>query len=261
MCRFLPIHLMTGMLFSLILWINGCASKDIVIQIKGGVPSDQLLYYTDPFDVPKRDLWEFAAFSQKDQLWDFEKADIKYENGRLKIQTRIGAFSSGVVASKFILSGDFDIQIDCQMIFPKGNVSVDHLLYFTVIRQGDTFYSGHSATLVIAKVNESKSGVIRAIQRRHGSYNRGNYREINRFYGTLRMMRTANHLNMYYRKQNASGWTQLDTLTFVGDNVSVIFGVQNFKVGRQALTATESVTGQFDNFRINAVSKVIESEI
>ena len=66
---------------------------------------------------------------------------------------------------------------------------------------------------------------------------------------------------MFYRKKSASGWTELDTLAFIRDNVVVMFGVQNFRVGRISLSARESVTGLFDNFKINATSKVIESDI
>ena len=66
---------------------------------------------------------------------------------------------------------------------------------------------------------------------------------------------------MFYRKQNASGWTKLDTFAFIRNNVVVVLGVHNFIVGRKSIRATESVTGIFDNFKINATSKVIEGDI
>lgn len=252
---------MAFMLITLCYGVFGCAPNDISIQIEGGVPSEQLAFYADSFDSPKRNLWEIAAFSRPAQQFDFKMADVSYENGRLKIQTQVGAFSSGFVASKFLLSGDFDIQVDCQIRFLKGNVNIDQLLYFSVVRQGDTFHTGRSATNGIVKVTGAKHGVIRAFQRRHGEYLRGKLRQVDDFAGSLRMIRNGDRISMFYRKQSASGWTELDTLAFIRDNVVVMFGVRNFKPGRISLSATESVTGLFDNFKINATSKVIESNI
>ena len=248
-------------LFTLCHGVFGCASNDISIQIEGGVPSEQLAFYADSFDSPKRDLWEIAAFSQTAQQGDFKMADVSYENGRLKIQTQVGAFSNGIVISKFLLSGDFDIQVNCQIRFHRDNVNIDQLLYFAVVKQGDTFYTGRSAANVIAKPIGAKNGVIRAIQRQHGEYIRGKFRQVEEFAGSMRLIRKGDQISMFYRKQNASGWIKLDTLAFTRDNVVVLLGVHNFRVGRKSIRATESVTGLFDNFKINASSKVIESNI
>ena len=246
---------------ALCLIFAGCAPTDVSIQIDGGVPADQLSYYADSFDAPKRDLWEIAAFSQSGQLRNFKMADVAYEGGRLKIQTQTGAFSSAVVTSKFILKGDFDIQIDCQIQFLKHKVNFDQLLYFEVIEQGKTFQASQSAVFVINKRYDMGTGIIGAIQRRTGEYVRGNLRQIDGFYGTLRLVRTDDRITMFYRKQGSSSWRKLDTLLFTKDNVAVLFALHNFITGRTAINATEPVIAYFDNFRINAAGKVIEKEI
>ena len=79
---------------------TGCAPADVSIQIEDGVPADQLSYYATSFDVPKKDLWEIAAFSQPGQLANFKMADVTYENGRLKMEAPYSFHGQG-------MGGDF----------------------------------------------------------------------------------------------------------------------------------------------------------
>lgn len=239
----------------------GCAPADVSIQIEGGVPADQLSYYANSFDVPKNDLWEIAAFSQPGQLANFKMAGVTYENGRLNIQTQTGAFSSAAATSKFILKGDFDIQIDCQIQFLKHEVNFDQVIFFDVIEQGRTVHTYQSAAFVLVKTLDMQTGIIRAIQRRPGEHVRGKLRQIDGFHGTLRLVRIGDRITLFYRKMDSSRWSKLDTLSFTSDNVAVVFALQNFILGRKKINATEPVKGYFDNFRINAAENVIESEI
>jgi hypothetical protein len=246
---------------TLCFWMASCAPKDIGIKIEGGVPIDRLRYYDDSFDALKRDLWEVAAFSQTDQLRNFEMADVNYENSRVRVNTRSGAFSGAVFTSKYQLRGDFDIQIDCEMQFLKGKVTVDQLLYFAVVKKGETFYSGGSVSNVISKPSGLEDGFIGVVLRQHGKYTQGNFNKISGFTGTIRLLRTGDQIKIVYHKQSANSWSKLDRLSFTIDDVAIVFGVQNFRPGRKDLNASESVTAYFDNFRINAAVKVIEDEI
>jgi hypothetical protein len=252
---------MVFIISALCLWLAGCASKDVPVQVKSGVTADQLDYYTDPFDTPKRDLWEIAAFSRTAQLRNFEMAEVSFENGRLKIKTRTGAFSGAVVTSRFQINGDFDIQIDCQIQFLTGKHDVDHVILFGLLEKGETLWTGQYAWINIVKTAEMQTGIIAANQRRRGEIIRGRNRQIKGFQGTLRLVRAGNRISVYYRKQSSSGWIKLDTLSFTSDDVAVMLVVQNYKLGRQVLNAPESVTGFFDNFKINAATRVIEEEI
>ena len=74
----------------------------------------------------REDLWDRAGYLyREEQVQNFKQADLRFDNGKLIIRTQAGSFSKGGLSSKYVLRGDFDIQLNCRMDFIKGISSRD----------------------------------------------------------------------------------------------------------------------------------------
>ena len=106
-----------------------CATDKASSQLQNSLPQNELSYYSDDFDKMREDLWERAGYLwREDQARNFKQADMRFDDGKLIIQTQPGSFSKGGLGSKYSLRGDFDIQLNCRMDFVKGISGMDQVL-------------------------------------------------------------------------------------------------------------------------------------
>ena len=58
--------------------------------------------------------------------------EIGIKEGRLRLETRGEDFSKGGLASRFMLEGGFDVQVDCRMDFQESLTGTDQVLFFVL---------------------------------------------------------------------------------------------------------------------------------
>ena len=115
--------------------VLACAAEKAALQVKNGLQQDELTYYSDTFDKIREDLWDRAGYLyREEQRQNFKPADMRFVDGKLIIRTQTGSFSKGGIASRYVLRGDFDIQLDCQMDLLKGISGMDQLFNIAVYR-------------------------------------------------------------------------------------------------------------------------------
>jgi hypothetical protein len=94
-----------------------------------------------------------------------------------------------------------------------------------------------------------------------GKYHAGYWHPIDNFTGSLRLVRSGDHVSTFYRKQGQNRWTKMCTLPSTQNDTAIGFTLQNFVKDRNSITATRSISAWIDNFTINAAQEIIESEI
>jgi len=235
-----------------------CVTDNAPLQIESSLPQNELAYYNDTFDTFREDVWEKAGHVfTATQLENIKIADMTIEAGRLRIKTKTGGFSKGGLVSKFMLKGDFDVQIDLQIDFVSGNFDMDQTLGFGAL--DITIKSLVSAGL--SKVGTNKKGGVRAGQLRGGRYQSCYWHPVSNFNGSFRLVRVRDRVSAFYRKKGKTRWTKMCTLPS-GQN-DTVFGIvlHNFVKERNSITANRSITAWIDNFAINAAQEIVESEI
>jgi hypothetical protein len=238
-----------------------CATDEALLPNANNLTSSELQYYCDSFDSLREDVWERAGFVlTAAQMAGIKIADMTIENGRLRIDTKTGGFSKGGLTSKFALRGDFDVQVDFEINFVPGNLDMDQFLVFSAV--GKTIDgSGKRATCIgLGKKGQNKSG-INSGYLEWGIYHAGYWHEMDNFTGSVRMVRIADQVTTFYRKQGQSRWIKMCTLWSSPNETSVGFSLQNFGPDRNSITANRSISAWVDNFTINAAQDIIESEI
>ena len=244
----------------------GCSAtstgvKPSPFQIPNSLPQNKLAYYNDPFDKLRQDLWEKAGktFSEA-QLTNYKPADMDLENGKLRIKTRVGHFSKGGLVSNYTLRGDFDVQIDCEFDFIQKTLDMEQSLIFAVVKKGEEFRQHSLANIGLSK-RAGRNSTIFSKYIEKGKLATRKWVTVDRFRGTLRIVRIGNKINTLYRSQGEKDWKTILTFTGMTDEVSVAFGLQNFTSTRTSIRAETSIVARFDNFKINAAQGVIEEEI
>ena len=239
-----------------------CATEHAPLQVLNSLPQSQLAYYNDPFDRMREDLWDRAGYVfTAAQMSNIKIADMAIENGRLRIDTKTGGFSKGGLVSTFTLRGNFDVQADFQIDFVAGKFDMDQLLGFAVVERT---LSGRPIRLFmigLLKKAKNQKGEIFSSYREKSKYRTGYSHPIDNFNGSLRFVRTGKKMSTFYRKQGQNRWIKMCTLPCGQNDASIGFGVQNFIIDRNSITATRSISAWIDNFTINTAQQIIESEI
>jgi hypothetical protein len=243
--------------------MSGCVTPEKgSVQIENSLSHKQLEYYNDSFDQWREDLWDRTGYvSEEVQLENIKLADMVIDDGKLVIKTKADAFSTGGLASRYALSGDFDVQIDCRFDFIREILNMDQLVNFVVV---DTTSHTEEINLVnigLAKRGESLKGGIFMGHRKLGKYERVSVKGMDGFSGSLRIVRSGSEVSTFYKERGEGEWHKLGEIPFNTNDVMIGFRLSNFFVVRWGITAAKSITGTFDNFRINAAQGIIEEEI
>ena len=82
-----------------------------------------------------------------------------------------------------------------------------------------------------------------------------------KYRGTLRLVRVGDHVKAFYRSEGDQDWVTLGRLPFKSREVKIAFGLSNYGKPSTGILASRSISASFDNFRINAAQEIIESEI
>lgn len=209
--------------------IQGCATEEFAIKIEKGLPQNKLAYYNDSFDKLNEDLWEKGGYlHSEEQVANFKMADMRIENGKLRIETQTGHFSKGGLASKYALRGDFDIQVDCQIDFLEGLQDMDHLLNFLVIDKSKEVQATDSVTIGLSKRGTLYKSYIFSGYAEKGKFHRGKVQEIGNFRGTLRILRSGNHISTLYKKEGGKAWKKMNTFRSTSKDAMLGLKLQNF---------------------------------
>ena len=122
------------LLVSSLISLQGCATQPSTFKIENSLPQDKLAYYNDSFDRLREDVWDKAGYMHSEPVRaNFRQANMVIEDGKLRIDTQTGSFSKGGLASRYVIKGDFDIQIDCHIDFLNGFQDMDQVVAFAVL--------------------------------------------------------------------------------------------------------------------------------
>jgi hypothetical protein len=244
--------------------LQGCATEPISFKIENSLPQSKLAYYNDSFDKIREDVWEKAAFTKgREQIASYRRADVTIEEGQLSIKTKTGGFSQGGLGSKYVLRGDFDVQLDCHIDFSKGKRDFDqYLFFFVAVAETKTKEDRSVAHIGVVKKAGHGKGLIYSRHTVRGErfpFSRGP--RIGRFHGSFRIVRTGERMGMFFRKEREALWRELGNFAFPADDVRLGFSLQNYIFERESIIATSYLMATFDNFRINAAQEIIEEDI
>lgn len=239
-----------------------CATDKAPLQVENSLPQSELEYYSDSFDKIREDFWDRAGYLwRQEQIHNFKLADLRFENGKLIIRTKTGSFSKGGLAAKYAFRGDFDIQLDCRIDFLKGTFGMDQLLNFLVLDKSGKIGKTDVVVINLAMGEGSYQAWLGTGAQINGRWNNGSSQKIENFNGTLRILRKDKNISTLYKKKGTTAWKKMHT--FRSTNNDMIFGFQlrNFFNKRTTIQATQSISAEFESFRINAAQEIIEEEI
>jgi len=242
-----------------------CATDQAPLQIVKTLPQSEIAYYNDPFDKMREDLWDRAGFLyREEQMQNFKQADMRFENGKLIIQTQTGSFSKGGLATRYGLRGDFDIQLDCHMDFIKGvsSMDMDQVLSFGVYDQSTKFGEMAAAIIGLSMKGGLDQGYIFSNCFKNGEFKRGGSHKTENFNGSFRIVRTGKDIHTFYKNNGATPeWTKMTTYRLADRDMMMGFQLRNFFAQRTSLQASYSISVEFDQFKITAAQQIIEEEI
>lgn len=245
--------------------IQGCAARNTVPQVSNAVPPNELAYYSDSFNELRNDLWDRTGLLfRQEQLENYRSADMRIEHGQLVIRTRVGSFSKGGLGSKFMLRGDYDVQIDCQFKFINDDVDMDQILSVTLLENapgGEEVRGWVSMTLIKIHGKESRLLVSYRDFRDWEKILEKSWRSTDDFYGAFRIVRAGKRIFTFYRRGDVGPWQRADTFPSVCGDTHFAVVCQNYILHRKSIRATRQVVGRFDNFRINAAQGIVEEDI
>jgi hypothetical protein len=239
-----------------------CATDKAPLQIENSLPQDELAYYNDSFDEMREDLWDRAGYLYKEeQIHNFKLADTRFENGKLIISTKTGSFSKGGLGSKYALRGDFDLQLDCRIDFLKDAPGMDQLLNILVVDKSEKIGKTDTVVINFSKGGMSHQGWLGSGAIINGFWRKGSSKMMENFDGALRILRKGKYISALYKKKGDSEWSKIYTFRVTENDMKFGFTVRNFFAKRTRIQATQSISAEFDNFRINAAHEIIEEEI
>jgi hypothetical protein len=244
--------------------ISGCANQKASLPIKNRLPQNELAYYCDPFEKMREDLWDSAGYLfREEQIQKFKLADMQFENGKLIIRTKTGSFSKGGLSSKYVLRGDFDIQLDCQIDFLKGISSrdMDQVFTFGVVDKSQSMEKMTAALIGLSMKGGDYRGYVFSNGFVNGRKKKGDFQPIGTFKGSFRLLRTNKTITTLYKKVGAVEWTKMSSFRITDNDMIIGSQVANFSTKRSAIRATHSISAEFDSFKINAAQEIIEEEI
>ncbi len=239
-----------------------CASENASLQIENSLPQSDITYFNDSFNSMREDLWDRAGYLyRKQQLQNFKPADMRFENGKLIIRTKTSSFSKGGLGTKYSFRGDFDIQLDCRTHFLNGASGMDQLLNILVIDKSEKIDKRDTVFINLSIGELMHQGWLESGAIINGRRNKGGKKRIENFDGTLRILRKGNRFSTLYKIKGASTWSNLHTFRATDNDMLFGFQLRNFFNKRTSIQATQSISAEFDNFRINAAHEIIEEEI
>jgi len=246
----------------LAIFLQRCATEPVSFKIENSLPESKLAYYNDSFDKLREDLWDKAGYMHSEPVRaNFRQANMVIDDGKLRIDTQTGSFSKGGLSSRYVIRGDFDIQIDCHIDFLNGLQDMDQVVLFVVLDRGSEIEEIDSVVVGLAKRGNRDSNSVFSGRTKKGKYHLGNYHWVGDFHGTLRMVRIGSHITTLYRLQGETEWRKVSTFRSTPNNVQVGIKFQNYTMDRTSIIAGSTVTARFDNFKINAAQEIIEEEI
>ena len=232
------------------------------MQIENSLPQSELEYYSDSFDKMSEDLWDRAGYLyREEQVGNFKLADMRFENGKLIIRTKTGSFSKGGLGSKYALRGDFDLQLDCRIDFLKITSGMDQLLNILVTDKSEKIGKADTVVINLAMGELMHQGRLTSGAMINGIWNKGSSKLVESFDGTLRILRKGKYVSALYKTKSAPEWSKLHTFRTTENDMIFGFQLRNFFNKRTRIQATQSISAEFDNFRINAAHGIIEEEI
>lgn len=224
-----------------------------------GLSPDELVYYSDPFDKMREDLWDMSADLYRDKLVrSFIQADLDFSDGQLIIRTKTDNFSIGGLSSRFYLRGDFDIQLDCRMEFKFGNFYMDQVFSFVAIDKVSKPEKTSFVNIGLALAGGGDHGTLFSHCVLNGEPQKGFLQQIDSFKGSLRIVRNGAFITTSYKKTGSSVWSGMNTFYLTADSMRVGFQLRNFLSKRTAIVAADSVSAEIDGFKINAAREIIE---
>jgi hypothetical protein len=243
-------------------FFGGCVTDAASLKIEKTLPQSKLTYYNDSLDKLRTDLWEKGGYTHnKAHEADFKLADMRFEDGKLRVETETGCFSSSGLASRYGLRGDFDIQVDCQIDFLEGVYDMDQMLSFLVNEKGKEIGKSNMVFLSLFRKGGRDFNTIYSAVRKDGRFHLGDWHKIKNFDGSLRIVRIGDEISTLFKRKGDTEWKEMGTFRSSPNDVMVSFRLANFTLNRTSITARSAVTATFDNFRINAAEQIIEEEI
>jgi hypothetical protein len=240
-----------------------CAYDTASLKIDKSLPPEKLARYNEPFNI-NRGIWEkFGLIRNVSMMTNFKPVDMSVENGRMKLETKVGFFSSGGISSKFFFRGNFDVQVDCHFEFLKDTDDMDQVIYFTAFDQTTELEDDklENVCLVLNKRGKNPAFIFGAYHKK-GKWNRCYSREIGDFFkGSFRIVRIGDQVTLLYKTAAKMEWQKTCSLSRPNNDTRISIGVQNYRDNRVFIDAKSPFTAQFDNFKINAAQEIIEDEI
>lgn len=239
-----------------------CATDKTPMQIDNSLPQNELAYYSDSFDKMREDLWNKAGYLHKEeQIQNFKLADMRFENGKLIIRTKTGSFSKGGLGAKYSFRGDFDIQLDCRIDFLKGASGMDQILSILVVDKSGKLGKTDVVVINLSMETGSSQGRLGSGGLINGRWINGGSKKTENFNGTLRILRKGKNISTLYKNEWAPAWSKMHTFRATDKDMMFGFQLRNFFNKRTTIQATQSISAEFDSFRINAAQEIIEEEI
>ena len=248
--------------WTFIIALLSCAADKAPRQIENSLPQSEIAYFDDSFDSMREDLWDPAGYIHKqEQIQNFKLADMHFESGKLIIRTKTGSFSKGGLGSSFKFRGDFDIQMDCRINFLKGAQGMDQLLQVMVLETNRQVGKADFVDIVLFMKEGGFNGRLNS----RGFVNRRWLKSypilMDNFDGTLRFERKDKNISTYFKYQGEATWNKMRTFKVTDNEMMLGFHLRNYFIKRTRINAEQSVTAEFDNFKINAAHQIIEGEI
>lgn len=263
-----------SLILSFLLFVSGCVtsssktkSQSESLTIVKSLPQSKLAFYNDSFDNLREDVWEEeTVIWSEEQLSNLKLAEMSIENGKLKIETKTGGFSKNGLISKYTLIGDFDIQIDCHIVFLESLYNMEQILAFIVTRakkRSEKDKSPGTAVFSLRKRPKKKPVFASGFISPEGRYDPfPKFQYSGDFDGTLRIVRIGHTIITLYKRKGELEWTIMHNFQGMTEAVRISFVLQNFFGGRFTdIGADSSIYATFDNFRINAAQGIMEDEI
>ena len=177
------------------------------------------------------------------------------------MRTKSGCFSKSGLLTKYVFSGDFDIQIDCRINFLDGKLVMDQRVFFCVIEKDKELFDSDILVAEILKKPGDRKARFRSICRTDGEFNRGKSIKRDDFNGTIRFIRKGRKSAVFYRTNNLPKWQGLGKFYFTSKDLKFGFALANFDRMRTSIKAGHQISAIFENFKVNAAEKIVEEEI
>ena len=250
----------------LLVLLPSCSKNRDLFRTEDNLSQNELAGYNDNFDKMRPDLWARANYLwHEKQGQNFKQADMHFENGKLIIRTKTGSFSKGGLKSRYVLKGDFDIQLDFLMDFTR-EITAEYmdqvfvLGVFDSTRQSDKKNGASIGLFVnwgtdqgylfsICFIDGKSKGAL-------GQSKSGMPKKIDNFKGSFRIIRTGEYISTLYREAGETEWVQKLTARVTDKDMLIGFELRNFSTDRTTIRANHSINAVIDRFTINAAQKI-----